>query len=99
MFRYKAVHLQRFYDLYVQLKTVRTMAKPSWISLDKSSGTGRSSVEVTAAGNSSTSSRSGTLTVKTSSGLTKTVSLSQTGRTPINIIVGGSNGYLTKLTI
>lgn len=75
------------------------MAKPSWITLDKSSGTGGSSVNVTATANTSTSSRSGTLTVKTSSGLAKTVSLSQTGRTPINIIVGGSSGYLTKLTI
>ena len=97
MFRYWAVHLQCFYDLYVQLKTVRTMAKPSWITLDKSSGTGGSSVSVTAANNTSTSARSGTLTVKTASGLTKTVSLSQAAH--INVIVGGASGYLTKVTI
>lgn len=75
------------------------MAKPSWITLGKSSGTGSSSVKVTASGNVSTSSRSGTLTVKTASGLTKTVLMTQQGREPINIIVGGSGGYLTKLTI
>ena len=75
------------------------MAKPSWVTLDKSSGTGGSSVKVTATANTSTSSHSGTLTVKTASGLTKTISLSQSGRAPINIIVGGAGGYLTKLTI
>ena len=36
------------------------MEKPSWITLDKSSGTGESSVKVTATGNASTSARSGT---------------------------------------
>lgn len=36
------------------------MAKPSWITLDKSSGTGESSVKVAATGNASTSARSGT---------------------------------------
>lgn len=77
------------------------MAKPSWITLDKSSGTGGSTVKVTATGNvnASGSSRSGTLTVKTASGLTKTVSLSQAGRKSINIIVGGSEGYLSKLSV
>lgn len=74
------------------------MAKPSWITLDKSSGTGSSSVKVTAAGNVSTSSRSGTLTVKTASGLTKTISLFQ-NRAPIDIVVGGVGGYLAKLTV
>lgn len=53
------------------------MAKPSWVTLDKSSGTGGGSVKVTASQNSGSSSRSGTLTVKTTSGLTKSVSLSQ----------------------
>lgn len=58
------------------------MAKPSWVTLDKSSGTGGGSVQVTASSNVSsitTSARSGTLTIKTSSGLTKTVRVSQTG--------------------
>lgn len=75
------------------------MAKPSWITLDKSSGTGGSSVKVTASGNVSTSARSGTFTVKTASGLTKPVAVSQEARAPINIIVGGASGYLGKLTI
>ena len=75
------------------------MAKPNWITLEKSSGTGESSVDVTASGNVSRSSRSGTLTVKTASGLTKTVLMTQQGREPINIIVGGNGGYLSKLSI
>lgn len=53
------------------------MAKPSWITLDKSSGTGGSSVKVTATGNASTSARSGTLTIKTVSGLMKAISMTQ----------------------
>lgn len=53
------------------------MAKPSWVTLDKSSGTGGGSVQVTASQNTGNSARSGTLTVKTASGLTKTVSVSQ----------------------
>lgn len=53
------------------------MAKPSWISLDKSSGTGGGQVKVTASANSTTSERSGSLTIKTASGLTKSVSISQ----------------------
>lgn len=75
------------------------MAKPDWITLDKSSGTGGASVQVTAGANASTSKRSGILTIKTASGLTKTVSVSQEGRAPIECIVGGSGGYLTKLSI
>lgn len=74
-------------------------SKPDWITLDKSSGTGGSSVKVTAAGNTGTSSRNGYLTVRTASGITKTVRVLQEARAPINIIVGGANGYLTKLTI
>lgn len=53
------------------------MAKPSWITLSQSSGTGGGSVQVTASQNSGSSTRSGTLTVQTTSGLTKSVSLSQ----------------------
>lgn len=52
------------------------MAKPSWVTLSKSSGTGGGSVNVTCKANTGTS-RSGSITVKTASGLTKTVSLSQ----------------------
>ena len=53
------------------------MAKPSWATLDKSSGTGGGSVKVTASQNSGSSTRNGSLTVKTTSGLTKSVSLFQ----------------------
>lgn len=69
------------------------MAKPSWISLNKSSGTGGGQVNVTASKNTGSSSRSGTLTVKTTSGLTKTVSLSQSILSAITISARGwSNG-------
>lgn len=51
------------------------MAKPSWITLDKSSGTGEGSVEVTAATNENVTIRSGSLTVQTTSGITKNVSI------------------------
>lgn len=53
------------------------MAKPSWITLDKSSGTGGGSVEVTAATNENVTTRSGSLTVQTTSGITKNVSITQ----------------------
>lgn len=53
------------------------MAKPSWVTLSKSSGSGGGSVNVTASRNTGSSARSGTLTIKTASGLTKTVSVSQ----------------------
>lgn len=63
------------------------MAKPSWITLDKSSGTGGGSVEVTAATNESVTTRRGSLSVQTTSGITKSVSLTQ------------SPGSLPKATI
>lgn len=53
------------------------MAKPNWITLSRSKGTGKGSVQVTASKNTGSSPRSGTLTIKTASGLTQTVSLSQ----------------------
>ena len=56
------------------------MAKPSWVTLSKSSGTEGGSVNVTCKANTGTS-RSGSITVKTASGLTKTVSLSQAANT------------------
>lgn len=69
------------------------MAKPSWISLSKSSGTGGGSVNVTASWNMGSSTRSGTLTIKTTSGLTKTVSLYQSVLPEITISARGwSNG-------
>lgn len=53
------------------------MAKPSWITLDKSSGTGGGSVSLRASQNRTQVQRSGTVTVKTASGLTKSVSVTQ----------------------
>lgn len=53
------------------------MAKPSWISCSPDSGSGGGSVRVTAYSSTSASPRSGTITVKTASGITKTVSVSQ----------------------
>lgn len=75
------------------------MAMPNWISVNPDGGTSRTSVSVTAVGNF-TRTRSGTLTVKTASGLSKMVPLLQGGfSTPISVIVGGSGGYLEKITI
>ena len=65
------------------------MAKPSWVTLSKSSGTGGGSVQVTASQNTGSSTRSGTLTIKTASGLTKTVSISQQ-KESYSLNVGGS---------
>lgn len=54
------------------------MAKPSWISVSPSSGTGGGTVNVRCdTHTNSGAARSGSITVKTASGLTKTVSLSQ----------------------
>lgn len=55
------------------------MAKPSWVTLSKSSGTGGGSVQVTASQNTGSSQRSGILTIKTASGLTKSVQVEQGG--------------------
>lgn len=71
------------------------MAKPSWITLSNSSGTGggADTVNVTASWNMGSSTRSGTLTIKTTSGLTKTVSLYQSVLPEVTISARGwSNG-------
>lgn len=95
MFRYKAVHLQCFYDLYVQLKTVETMAIPSWITPEFISGAGGKEVKITATANNGAA-RSGTLTVRTASGLTKTVSLKQDA--PV-VFFAGRSGYIGNKTL
>ena len=74
------------------------MAIPNWISVNPGGGTGSTTVSVEASGNIETILRSGTLTVETASGLTKTVSLFQ-NRASIDIVVGGVGGYLAKLTV
>lgn len=53
------------------------MAKPSWISLSKSSGSGGASVSVTASENTTINDRNGSISVKTSSGLSKSISINQ----------------------
>lgn len=55
------------------------MAKPDWITLSKSSGSGNDTVTVTAAKNTSTTARSGSITV-TSGSLSKVVTISQEGQ-------------------
>lgn len=75
------------------------MAMPNWISVDPHSGGSRTEVSVSASGNIGTSLRNGTITVKASSGITKTISLMQDGRELIDIIVGGNSGYLTKMSV
>ena len=52
------------------------MAKPDWITVSPKSGTGGGEVQITASPNG-IEARSGTVTVETASGLTKTVSVSQ----------------------
>lgn len=54
------------------------MAKPDWITLSKTSGSGNDTVTVTASRNTSTSARSGSIQVRSGS-ITRTVSVSQEG--------------------
>lgn len=54
------------------------MAKPDWITLSKTSGSGNDTVTVTASRNTSTSARSGSIQVRSGS-ITRTVSISQEG--------------------
>jgi hypothetical protein len=54
----------------------------SWLTLSTSSGSNNGTVTVTASANSSTSSRSATITVSNPSGLSRTVNVTQDGRTP-----------------
>lgn len=54
------------------------MAKPNWITLSKTSGSGNDTVTVTASRNTSTSARSGSIQVRSGS-ITRTVSISQEG--------------------
>lgn len=52
------------------------MAKPGWITLSSNSGSGSKSISVTASENTAAA-RTGTITVKTTSGLTQSVHLAQ----------------------
>ena len=56
------------------------MAKPDWITVNPSSGTGAGIFTITFAQNTSTSSRSGIVTVKSLSGLTHEIQVTQAGK-------------------
>ena len=62
------------------------MAIPNWLSLEKTSGTGNDTVRVTATTNDGED-RAATITVRTSSGLTKTVSIKQLGTVKASITI------------
>ena len=66
------------------------MAKPDWITLSKTSGTSNDTVTVTAAKNTGTSARSGSITVKSGS-LSKVVTISQEGQTHVTMKIAISN--------
>ena len=73
------------------------ISAPSWVTLSKTSGSGNSNVTATVA--SSTSQRSGTITV-TGGGLTKTISVSQTAQnfldvTPTTLTYDGAGSSKT----
>lgn len=57
------------------------MAKPNWITVNPSSGAGAGIFAITFAQNTSTSSRSGIVTVKSLSGLTHEIQVTQAGKT------------------
>lgn len=56
------------------------MAKPNWITVNPSSGKGAGIFKITFAPNTSTSSRSGIVTVKSLSGLTHEIQVTQAGK-------------------
>lgn len=56
------------------------MAKPDWITVNHSLGKGKGSFNITFAENTSTSARSGIITVKTISGLTHEIQVTQAGK-------------------
>ena len=61
----------------------------SWCTVSPSSGSNNGTIKVTAAANSSTSSRSATITIKgTNSGITKTVSVTQEGTSGGGVNIG-----------
>lgn len=63
------------------------MAKPSWITLSKLSGTGNDTVIITAEKNVSTIPRSGVVIVKTAGGLIDVIQVRQEGKVP-NYLTG-----------
>ena len=63
------------------------MAKPDWVTVSPSSGVGAGSFNIVVASNTSTSARSGVVTVKTVGGQTHTIEVSQAGK-PANSLQG-----------
>ena len=75
------------------------MAKPTWVTCSPSQGGGGSSVSVSASQNTATSQRSGSFTVKTTSGLSKSVSVQQNAAQPVQdpyIQFNGGSGSIVK---
>lgn len=72
------------------------MAKPDWITVNPSSGEGTGSFNVICTGNTSTSARSGVITVRTIGGLTREIQVSQAGKAA-NSIQG--SGVLCNIVI
>lgn len=68
------------------------MAKPNWITVNPSSGTGIGTFEITFAQNTSTSKRSGIVTVKTISGLTHEIQVTQAGKSTKGKIIFSYTG-------
>lgn len=65
------------------------MTKPDWITVNPSSGKGTGRFNVTFAENTSTSARSGIVTVKTISGLTHEIQVSQAGKAANSLQASG----------
>lgn len=65
------------------------MAKPDWITVNPSSGEGTGSFNVTCAENTSTSARSGVITVRTLGGLTREIQVSQAGKVANSLQASG----------
>lgn len=73
------------------------MAKPDWITLSPSSHIGEGRLNITFAENTSTSPRSGIVTVKTISGLTHEIQVNQAGKVANSIQGSGRFCYINVL--
>lgn len=73
------------------------MAKPNWITVNPSSGEGTGSFNVTCEENTSTSARSGVITVRTLGGLTREIQVSQAGKVANSLQASGGCCYIQIL--
>lgn len=69
-----------------------------FITITPDSGSGNKDITVQASQNDDTSQRSSTITI-TGGGMTRGIKVTQSGRTPISVLVCGDNGYIEKLQI